>query len=73
MQSAEIVAKNFKQDLKLLLEKYDAEFDVKIEMQEFGAFVEGIQIFIPTKYDGNNVVGEEITINLTKWFDCNSI
>lgn len=73
MQSAEIVAKNFKQDLKLLLEKYDAEFDVKIEMQEFGPFVEGIQIFIPTKYDGNNVVGEEITINLTKWFDCNSI
>jgi hypothetical protein len=73
MQSAEIVAKNFKDDLKSLLEKYNAEFDVIVEMREFGPFVEGIEIYIPTKYDGNDIIAEGITINLTKWFDCNSI
>ena len=67
------VEKNFKAEFKSLLEKYSAEFDVLAKMSEWGAMIEGIEIYIPEKYDENgDLVREETKIELTKWFnaDC---
>lgn len=70
MQTADIVRKNFKQDLKALLKKYDAEIDVDVEMSEWGAMVEGIRIDIPNSYDiDGELIREETSFRLTKWFN----
>lgn len=74
MQTSEILEKNFKRDLKQLLQKYSAEFDVAVEMYEFGAMVQGIQIYIPSSYDEDGeLLVEQTTIQLTKWFDADNL
>lgn len=74
MQTEEIVQKNFLEDFKALLKKYDAEFDVKVNMQPFGAAVEGIEVYIPLSYDiDGELIREETIITLTKWFDWESL
>ena len=55
---------NFKKDFSDLLRKYNAEFDVDVEMTAFGAHVEGISVYIPADEDN-----ESVTIKFTKWFD----
>ena len=47
MEVDEIIERSFKRDLRNLLKKYNAELDVKVEMYEFGAMVEGITVHIP--------------------------
>lgn len=74
MQTKQSVEYNFKQEFKLLLEKYNAEFDVLVQMSEWGAMVEGVEVFIPEGYDKNDLlIREQTIINLTKWFDSNSL
>lgn len=69
MESKEIVEQNFRKEFSELLKKYNAEFDVEVEMHDFGVNVSGISIYIPIKYNSHGVVSEATTIQLTKWFD----
>ena len=69
-----VIERSFKQDLKTLLKRYSAELDVKVEMYDFGAAVEGITVHIPERYDDNgNVMYEEVNIELTKWVSWESL
>lgn len=74
MEVDEIIERSFKRDLRNLLKKYNAELDVKVEMYEFGAMVEGITVHIPESYDNNGkVIYEEVNIELTKWVNWESL
>lgn len=74
MEVDEIIERSFKRDLRNLLKKYNAELDVKVEMYEFGAMVEGITVHIPESYDNNGkVIYEEVNIELTKWINWESL
>ena len=73
MQTKDEVENNFKQELKTLLKKYNAEFDVLAEYGEFGAMITGIEVFIPELYINNALAREQTIIELTKWFDCDII
>ena len=74
MEVDEIIERSFKRDLRNLLKKYNAELDVKVEMYEFGAMVEGITVYIPESYDNNGkVIYEEVNIELTKWINWESL
>jgi len=59
---------NFRKDFSNLLKKYNAEFDVNVELLEFGPDIVGISVYIPEMIteDGHQ---EETTIQFTKWFD----
>lgn len=70
MLTEQLVKQNFLKDLKAVLQKYDAEFDVSVTMHEFGAMVDHIEIYIPTSYDiDGELIREETIITLSKWFD----
>lgn len=69
MEKREIIEQNFRKEFSDLLKKYEAEFDVEVEMHDFGVNVSGISVYIPMKYDSHGVISEETTIQLTKWFD----
>lgn len=74
MQTSEIVETNFKNELRALFKKYDAEIDVVVEMTEWGAMVDHIEIYIPSSYDiDGELIREESIISLTKWCDWESI
>lgn len=74
MEVNEVIERSFKRDLRNLLRKYNAELDVKVEMYDFGAMVEGITVYIPESYDNTgNVISEEVNIELTKWVNWESL
>lgn len=74
MEVDEVIERSFKRDLKNLLRKYNAELDVRVEMYEFGAMVEGITVYIPSNYDNKgNVISEAVNIELTKWINWESL
>lgn len=74
MEVNEVIERSFRRDLKNVLRKYNAELDVKVEMYDFGAMVEGITVHIPESYDNTgNVMHEEVNIELTKWVNWESL
>ena len=74
MEVNEVIERSFKRDLRNLLKKYNAQLDVKVQMYDFGAMVEGIMVHIPESYDNKgNVLNEEVNIELTKWINWESL
>ena len=69
MISKEQVEENFRKDFSDLLKKYKAEFDINVEILEYGPDISGISVYIPAEYVNEELVKEGITINFTKWFD----
>ena len=58
----------FRKDFSDLLRKYNAEFDVSVDMLEFGPDIVGISVYIPDMVTEEGYQ-EGVTIQFTKWFD----
>lgn len=60
----------FRQDLKALLEKYDAFIDVTYEQMDYGVDIKGILFGIPEIIsDDGLLLAEECYIQFTKYLD----
>jgi hypothetical protein len=67
--------KNFLNEFADLLDKYDVEeFEVEEECVGYACIVEGIEVYIPPKYDEDgNPKWDDATVLLPKCFDANDL